>query len=69
VHVVRQDGSVLRAGRATLHVLAGVGWRRTARLLALPPLVWGVELGYRLVAGNRSFFSRFFRKRDTGCTR
>ncbi len=63
-HVVRPDGTTLKAGRASLHVAAGLGWRRTARLLSLPPLVWLVELGYYLVARNRSFFSRFFFRRE-----
>ena len=59
IHVIRADGGVLRAGRASLFVLEQIGWRRTARLLALPPFVWAVELGYRIVAANRPFFSRF----------
>jgi predicted DCC family thiol-disulfide oxidoreductase YuxK len=59
VHVVRRDGTVMRAGRATLYVLEGLGWRWTGRLLSLPPLVWLVELGYRVVARNRRFFGRF----------
>ena len=58
VHVVRPDGRVLRAGRAALDVRGQVGWRRTARVLALPPLVWLVEIVYRLVADHRPFFSR-----------
>ena len=64
VHVVRPDGSVLRAGRASLHVLGAVGYRRLARVLAWPPLVWFVELGYFLVARNRRFFSRFLFRRE-----
>ena len=64
IHVIRTDGAVLRAGRAALAVLAGLGFRRTAAILRLPPLVWGVELGYRVVARNRRFFARFlFRPR------
>lgn len=59
VHVVRPDGTLLRGGRATLFILERLGWGWFARLLALPPLVWGVELLYRLVAANRPFFSRF----------
>jgi hypothetical protein len=59
VHVVRSDGTVLRAGRATLFILEKIGWGWAARLLLLPPFVWCVELGYALVARNRPFFSRF----------
>lgn len=63
VHVVTSGGEVLRAGRAALFVLERIGWGRWARLLALPPFVWGVELAYWIVARNRSFFGRFlFRK-------
>jgi hypothetical protein len=39
-------------------VLERIGWPRIARLARLPPLVWIVEGGYRLVAANRPFFSR-----------
>lgn len=63
-HVVCPDGTTLRAGRASLHVLAGLGWRRTARLFSLPPFVWLVELGYWVVARNRHFFARFFFRRE-----
>jgi predicted DCC family thiol-disulfide oxidoreductase YuxK len=57
-HVVCADGRLLRAGRAALYVLAGLGWRRTAAVLSLPPLIWLVEVGYRVVADHRPFFSR-----------
>ena len=59
VHVVTARGEVIRAGRAALHVLDRIGFRRTAAVLSIPPLVWLVELGYRIVARNRSFFGRF----------
>ncbi len=58
VHVRTATGEWLRGGRACLFVLAGVGWPRLARLAALPPLVWAVELGYRIVARNRRAVSR-----------
>ncbi len=59
VHVVTADGGVLRGGRACLFVLEQLGWGWKARLLTLPPFFWAVELGYRLVAANRTFFSHF----------
>lgn len=61
LHVVRSDGdgTVLRAGRAVLYILEGLGHRFAARLLRRPPFVWAVELGYFIVARNRSFFGRF----------
>ena len=60
VHVVRRDGTILRAGKATLFVLEHTGLGAPARLLAIRPLLWLVELGYYLVARNRSHFGRFF---------
>ncbi|MCG8425397.1 MAG: DUF393 domain-containing protein [Proteobacteria bacterium] len=64
IHVVTNDGDIVRAGRAVLYILERCGWRWRARLLALPPLVWLVELGYRVVARNRRSFARFFFRRD-----
>lgn len=61
MHVLTRDGRTLRAGRASLFILGELGWRRTARIAALPPLVWLVELGYRLVAEHRRFWSRILR--------
>jgi predicted DCC family thiol-disulfide oxidoreductase YuxK len=60
VHLITPDGHVLRAGRAVVEVLRLLGWRRRAALLLLPPFVWLVELGYRIVANHRPFFGRFF---------
>ena len=60
VHLRHPDGGLDRAGRACLSVLELVGYRRIARLMRLPPLVWGVELGYWVVARNRILFSKLF---------
>jgi predicted DCC family thiol-disulfide oxidoreductase YuxK len=58
--VITPDGQVLRAGRAALYVLGAVGWPKPlVKLLSLPPLAWGVEIGYRIVANNRMFLSRY----------
>ncbi|MGO9831857.1 MAG: thiol-disulfide oxidoreductase DCC family protein [Myxococcaceae bacterium] len=62
-HVVTPDGQVLRAGRAVLYVLGRLGHPQLARLLSLPPLVWGVGLGYWLVARHRQLFSRVLFRR------
>lgn len=59
MHVVLTDGTVLKAGRAWLYILEHIGWPLTARFLRLPPMIWCVELGYRFVARNRVFFSKF----------
>lgn len=59
VHVVTAEGRVLKAGRACLYILEGLGYAPLARVLGVPPMVWMVELGYRVVASRRRFFSRF----------
>lgn len=60
VHVIKVDGEILRAGRATLFVLERIGWGYgLPRLLKFPPLIWFVEVGYTIVKHNRSFFSHF----------
>jgi len=65
VHVRTRAGEWLRGGRACLFVLERVGYPGLARALRVPPLVWLVELAYRLVASNRSFFSRLLPRRAT----
>ena len=62
-HVVRADGTVLRAGAAALYVLKQLGHPALAELLGLPPLSWAVELGYWVVARNRRLFSRLLFRR------
>jgi hypothetical protein len=64
VHVVTSSSQTLRGGRASLFIAEQLGYRRLARLLRIPPIVWAVELGYRIVAGNRPFFSRFLFRRS-----
>lgn len=65
VHVRTASGEWLRGGRACLFVLEHIGWPVLARIARVPPLVWLVEAGYRLVAKRRVFFSRLvFRPRD-----
>lgn len=59
VHVITPNGRIHRAGRATLIVLGAVGYGWAARLLSLPPLIWAVEIAYRVVAENRAFFGRW----------
>ncbi|HET9038389.1 MAG TPA: DCC1-like thiol-disulfide oxidoreductase family protein [Myxococcaceae bacterium] len=63
VHVLTSEGQVLRAGRACLWVLQRTGYPVLARVFSLPPLVWGVELGYWLVARNRWLASRVLFRR------
>ena len=63
VHVVTPEGTVLRAGRAALWILQRTGHPVLSRVLALPPLLWAVELGYWLVARNRRIASRLMFRR------
>jgi predicted DCC family thiol-disulfide oxidoreductase YuxK len=58
VHVVTPDGRILRAGRAALYIIGACGWPLAAQVLSVRPLVWLVEIGYRIVANNRPFFGR-----------
>jgi predicted DCC family thiol-disulfide oxidoreductase YuxK len=64
VHIIDADGTTHRAGQAVLVVLERIGWR-WVRLFRFPPLIWGIEVGYWIVARNRRFFSRFMFRRDT----
>ena len=63
VHLLTAEGEMLRAGRACLWVLQRIGYPVLARVLAVPPLVWAVELGYWLVARNRQLASRVLFRR------
>jgi predicted DCC family thiol-disulfide oxidoreductase YuxK len=65
VHVITAEGRILRAGRASMFVLEEIGFPPwLIRPLTWPPLVWFTELGYRLVANNRGFFSKFLFTRE-----
>ncbi len=61
VHVMTPEGKILAAGRASLLILDTIGWRRTAAVLSHRSLIWFVELVYKIVARNRSFFGRVTR--------
>lgn len=52
-HVITTDGEILNGGRAALFILQMLGWRWT-RIFSVPPLIWPVEVGYRLFVRNRS---------------
>ena len=62
MHVITPEGETLAAGRASVCILGLIGYPRIARVARLPPFVWGVELGYRIVARNREFLSRLLPK-------
>ena len=60
VQVVTADRHQLSAGRAILFALEEIDWHpRMVRLAGRRPFIWAVELGYWIVARNRSLFGRF----------
>lgn len=60
MHVLTADGALLRAGGAALFVFERTTppWRLFARIARFPPLRWGVEVGYFIVARNRMLFAK-----------
>ena len=59
IQVVTADGQQLSAGRAILFVLEEIDWHPgIARLARRRPFVWLIDLGYWIVARNRSFFGK-----------
>lgn len=60
VQVVTSGGQRLSGGRAILFALQEIGWHPAiVAMLRRRPFVWPVDLGYRIVAANRSRLSRF----------
>ena len=66
LHVVTREADVLRGGRALLFAYGQLGYARIARWLARPPLIWGVEAVYRVVARNRRLLSRLLLRGGAG---
>jgi predicted DCC family thiol-disulfide oxidoreductase YuxK len=65
VHVITTDGQIIIAGRAVMFILEEIGYPRwLVRPFTWSPLAWFTELGYRIVARNRSFFSKFLFTQD-----
>lgn len=65
VQVISADGHQLSGGRAILFALEEIEWHPSAvRLAGRRPVIWLVELGYGLVARNRSFFGRILFRTD-----
>ncbi len=62
-HVITSDGRIISAGKAGMFVMEAVGYPRwLIRPFTWPPLVWLTEVGYKIVAKNRPFFSRIMFK-------
>jgi predicted DCC family thiol-disulfide oxidoreductase YuxK len=67
LHVLRPDGTILRADQAVLHIYEQLGYRLPVAVLRAPPLSWLTAPAYQLVANNRRFFARFtFRTPEEG---
>lgn len=62
IHVIMPDGRVLRAGRAAMELLKVMGLRTLGTIGSFPPMIWFIELGYWLIARNRSRVYRWFLK-------
>jgi len=66
MQVITRDGRQISGGRSVLFVLETLGWYPVLmRVASKPPLVWLVEIGYRVVAANRRFFSRLLLRGQT----
>jgi predicted DCC family thiol-disulfide oxidoreductase YuxK len=64
VHVVKSDGSILRAGRAMLFCVEQTRWHQLARIGEWAIFIPFIELGYAFVARNRALFSKFLFKKE-----
>ena len=63
LHVVTDRGELLRGADAVLFVYEQLGWR-AAGWARRSPLLPVLELGYRWVAANRRFVSRWLFRRE-----
>lgn len=62
-HIITNEGKIINAGRAGMFVFEAIGYPHwLVRPFTWPPLVWFTELGYKIIANNRPFFSRFLFK-------
>jgi hypothetical protein len=62
LHVLTRDGRTLAGGDALPIIVGALGWHRTARVTARPPLIWLLRPGYALVARFRGPLSRLLDK-------
>lgn len=62
IYVVTREGKIYSAGAAAMFLLSRVlprPWGFIPRILGGGPWILAVEVGYQIVARNRSFFARF----------
>ena len=64
VHVIKSDGTVLRAGRAMLFCGEFTRFKGFARIGQWPIFLPFIEVGYALVAHNRDWVSHLFFTRE-----
>jgi len=62
IHVIKTNGDLLHGGRAAMFLGRFTRWNRLARIGEWPMFLPFVELGYKIVAQNRVFFSKFVMK-------
>jgi predicted DCC family thiol-disulfide oxidoreductase YuxK len=65
VQFIDDDGTILSGADAIarLHRFGLCGGRWLGAVLSVPPVIWFMRLGYRIVARNRSFFSSLRKRR------
>ena len=62
MHIIKPDGEIIRAGEAAMFILEHTGYRWVSGPFSTWPLSAVSEMGYRIVANNRRFFSKFMFK-------
>lgn len=59
MQVITRDGKQISGGRSVLYVLETMGWHPLMmRIASNPPFVWAIDVGYKIVARNRTLVSR-----------
>lgn len=66
LYVLPVEGEPLHSARALLYVGRRIGFGWITWLGWIPPILWGLELGYRYMARNRKLFARYLFRSETG---
>jgi len=64
LHVIQSDDRVLKGADAVFFAYQVTGL--PLALMRIPPLIWVAELGYRVIAANRYWFSKVLFTGDQG---
>ncbi len=63
LHVRRADGRVVSGARAFVEVWRQLpGWRHVAPIASAPPVIWMLELGYRMFLPFRPVVAKLMRR-------